>query len=47
MKNLKYCQLYGKSYAKELGHLAQGMIGQVEGTNTIFFINKADVPTAR
>ena len=47
MKNPKYCQLYGKSYAKELGRLAQGIPGQVEGTNTIFFIDKSDIPTAR
>ena len=47
MKSPKYRQLYGKSYAKELGRLAQGMPGQVEGTNTIFFIDKADIPTAR
>ena len=47
MKNPKYCQLYGKSYAKELGRLAQGMHGQVEGTITIFFIDKSDVPSAR
>ena len=47
MRNPKCCQLYGKSYAKELVRLAQEMPGQVEGTNTIFFINKADVPSAR
>jgi len=47
MKNPKYRQLYGKSYAKELGRLAQGMPGQVEGTNTIFFIDKSDIHTAR
>jgi hypothetical protein len=47
MKNPKYRQLYGKSYAKELGRLAQGMPGQVEGTNTIFFIDKSDIPVAR
>ena len=47
MKSPKYRQLYGKSYAKESGRLAQGMTDQVEGTNTIFFIDKADIPTAR
>ena len=44
MKNPKYRQLYGKSYAKELGYLAQGMPGKVEDTNNIFFINKSDIP---
>ena len=35
MKKTKYLKLYGNSYA---------MPGQVTGTNTIFFINKASVP---
>ena len=47
MKNPEYCQLYGKSYTNELGCLVQGMPSQVEGTNTICFINKADVSTTR
>ena len=47
MKNPKYRILYGNSYAKEIGRLAQGMPGQVTGTNTIFFINKKDVPADR
>ena len=42
MKNPKYRKLYAKSYTKELGRLAQGMPGQVEGTNTIFFIPKKE-----
>jgi len=46
MRNPKYRELWGKSYGDELGRLAQGMPGRVEGTNTIFFINKEDVPTA-
>ena len=40
MKNPRYRKLHIKSYNKELGRLAQGMPGQVEGTNTIFFIPK-------
>jgi hypothetical protein len=44
MKNPKYRKLYGESYTKELGRLAQGIPGKVTGTNTIFFINKTDVP---
>ena len=43
MKNPKYRKLYAKLYTKELGRLAQGMPGQVEETNTIFFIPKKDV----
>ena len=40
MKNPKYRNLYGNSYAKEIGRLAQGMPGQVTGTNTIFSSKK-------
>ena len=47
MKNPKYRNLYGNSYAKEIGRLAQGMPGQVTGTNTIFFINKKNVSADR
>ena len=47
MKNPKYCQLYATSYSKELGSLAQGIPGKAEGTNTIYFIEKADIPDER
>ena len=47
MKNPKYRTLYRDSYAKELGRLAQGMPGLAEGTNTIFFIPKKEVPIDR
>ena len=43
MKNPKYRPLYRNSYAKELGHLTQGMPGLADDTNTIFFIPKKDV----
>ena len=43
-KNPKYSKLYGQLYAKELGRLAQGIPGKVTGTNTMFFINKSEVP---
>ena len=42
-KNPKYLQLYGQSYREELGRLSQGIPGQVKGTKTIFFIDKANV----
>ena len=45
MKTPKSCELYCKSYSKELLRLAQGLTGIVEGTNTIFFNNKADIPS--
>ena len=44
LKNPKYQELYFNSYSKELGRLSQGLLGVVEGSNTIFFIKKADVP---
>ena len=47
MKKPKYRNLYGNSYAKEIGRLAQVMPGQVTGTNTIFFVYKKDVPADR
>ena len=43
-KNPRYCQLYATSYSKELGRLTQGMPGKAEGTNTIYFIDKSDIP---
>ena len=47
VKNPKYRQLYVISYSKELGRLAQGTPGKAEGTNTIYFIDKADIPVER
>ena len=45
--NPKYRKLWQRSYGDEVGHLAQGMPGRVEGTDTIFFIKKKDVPAHR
>ena len=47
MKYPKYRKLYAKPYSKELGRLAQGIPGVLNGTTTIFFIDKADVPAER
>ena len=47
MKNLEYRELWGKSYGNELGLLEQGMPGRVERTDTIFFIDKQDIPNVR
>ena len=47
MKNPKYFPLYSNSYAKDLGHMAQGMSDLSEGTNTIFFIPQKEVPADR
>ena len=45
MKSPKYCHIYGTSYRKELGKTTEGMPGLVKGTDTIFFIDKSNVPT--
>ena len=47
MQKPKYRQLYCNSYAKEIGRLAQGMTGLVEGSNTTFLIDKQDIPVNR
>jgi hypothetical protein len=53
---LEYCHLIANPkmratwthlYGNELGRLAQGMPGRVEGTNTIFFIPRNKVPKER
>jgi hypothetical protein len=41
--NPKYKDLWGKSYTKELGRLAQGIPG-ITGTDTIIFIRRGEVP---
>ena len=47
IKRPKYKDDWGYSFGNEIGRLAQGMPGRVEGTNTIFFINRDDVPPDR
>ena len=42
--NPKYKDVWGKSYTTELGHLAQGIPGVSEGTNTIVFITRDEIP---
>jgi hypothetical protein len=42
----KYKDVWSKSYANELGRLTQG-IRDIPGTNTMFFIHKADIPEDR
>ena len=44
MKSPKYRKILVKSYGNELGRLAQGMPGRVEGNNTIIFINIEQIP---
>jgi len=44
VSNPKYRDTRKNAHGKELGRLAQGVPGIVQGTNTIVFIHKADVP---
>ena len=46
LRNPKYSELWGKSYTKELGRLAQGIPG-MKGTDTIVFIKYEDIPLDR
>ncbi len=43
LRNPKYSNLWGKSYTKELGRLAQGIPG-TKGTDTIMFIEYNEIP---
>ncbi len=45
--NPKYKDVWGKSYTTELGRLAQGIPGVSEGTNTIVFITRDEIPMNR
>jgi hypothetical protein len=44
VSNPKYHNTWKNAYDKELGWLTQGLPGIVQGTNTIVFIHRADVP---
>ena len=46
IKRDKYREMYEKSFANELGRLAQG-IRDIPGTNTIVFIRRADTQKDR
>jgi hypothetical protein len=46
LQNPKYSEVWGKSYTKELGRLAQGVPG-TKGTDTIVFIKYDDIPLDR
>ncbi len=44
MKQKEYKEDWGHSFQNQVGHLAQGMLGINEGTNTLLFIHKHQVP---
>jgi hypothetical protein len=43
-KKPQYREVWSKEGSKEIGRLAQGVPGIVDGTNTIFFINYDQIP---
>jgi len=47
LKRPHYREVWGNAFGKEIGRLAQGIPGVVEGTDTIDSINKSDVPADR
>jgi hypothetical protein len=47
IKRDAYRDIWTHSYANELGRLAQGVGDRIQGTNTIFFIRKDQVPKGR
>eukprot|EP00956_Cyclotella_meneghiniana_P010727 scaffold15031_cov47-Cyclotella_meneghiniana.AAC.1 len=47
IKRPKYRDTWSKAFGKEIGRLAQGQKGVVEGTNALFFIPRSEVPPER
>ena len=47
MKRPELQETWSKAMGKEIGRLAQGLGGKVEGTNTIFFIHRHEIPADR
>ena len=43
----KYKKDWGFSFGNEIGRLAQGMLGRNEGTDTLEFIDKKEIPNER
>ena len=44
IKRPEYKEEWGYSFSNKIGRVAQGMPGRNKGTNTIFFIDKHEVP---
>jgi hypothetical protein len=47
IRDTKHKEIWSTSAANKFGCLSQGVGGRVKGTNTIFFIRKAQVPKDR
>jgi hypothetical protein len=46
-KNQNHSNLYRNSYSKEHGRLSQGIPDAIKGINTLFFVNRGNVPAKR
>ena len=47
VKHPNHKKLWGGAFVKEVGRLSQGLPGIVEGTNTLNFIFKYEIPSDR
>jgi hypothetical protein len=47
LKNPKYRETWSKAFGKEIGRLAQGQKGVVDGTDALDFIHPNDIPAER
>jgi hypothetical protein len=47
LRDPKHKEIWTKAGANEFGRLAQGVGGRIDGTNTIFFVHKHEIPQDR
>jgi hypothetical protein len=47
LRDPKHTEIWTKAGANEFGRLAQGVGGRIDGTNTIFFVHKHEIPQDR
>ena len=47
VKHLNHKKVWGVAFSKEVGRLSQGLPGIIEGTNTLNFIFKHEIPSDR
>jgi hypothetical protein len=47
LRDPKHKAIWSKAGAYEFGQLAQGVGGRIDGTNTIFFVHKHEIPQDR
>ena len=47
LRDPKQKEIWTKAGANEFGRIAQGVGGRIDGTNTIFFVHKHEIPQDR